>query len=80
MSEVNDGTTRSRRRVKGGLFVVAVLCIAYVASHFYRGSVGVIGPELRRGMGLSAEALGALVLARGRMAPSVRFGRTVGMF
>ena len=60
MSEVNDGTTRSRRRVKGGLYVVAVLCIAYVASHFYRGSVGVIGPELMRGMGLSAEALGAL--------------------
>ncbi len=40
--------------------MVAVLCIAYVVSHFYRGSVGVIGPELMRGMGLSAEALGAL--------------------
>ena len=52
--------TGSKRRVKGALFVVAVLCIAYVASHFYRVSVGVIGPELMRGMGLSAEALGAL--------------------
>lgn len=52
--------TESRRRTLYGLFIVAVLCVAYVVSHFYRGSVGVIGPELMRGMGLSAEALGAL--------------------
>jgi len=60
MSGLFAGMTGSKRHAKRGLFVVAVLCVAYVVSHFYRGSVGVIGPELMRGMGLSAEALGAL--------------------
>jgi MFS family permease len=40
--------------------VVAVLCLAFVMSQFYRTSVGVIGPELMRSLGLSAEALGTL--------------------
>jgi sugar phosphate permease len=40
--------------------IVVVLCSAYVVSHFYRSSVGVIGPDLMRGMGLSPEALGTL--------------------
>ena len=40
--------------------VVAVLCLGYVLSMFYRTSVGVLGDELSRAMDLSAEALGAL--------------------
>ena len=40
--------------------VVAVLCLGYVLSQFYRSSVGVIGPALTADMGLSAEAVGAL--------------------
>lgn len=40
--------------------VVAVLCLGYVLSMFYRTSVGVIGDELSREMNLSAEALGVV--------------------
>lgn len=40
--------------------VVAVLCVGYVLSMFYRTSVGVIGDELSREMNLSAEALGVV--------------------
>ena len=44
----------------GAYKIVAVLYSAYVVSHFYRSSVGVIGPDLMRGMDLSPEALGTL--------------------
>lgn len=46
--------------VPGAYRIVAVLCTAYVVSHFYRSSVGVIGPDLMRGLALSPEALGTL--------------------
>jgi sugar phosphate permease len=45
---------------RAALLLVVVLCGAYVLSHFYRTSVGVIGPSLMGELGLSAEALGAL--------------------
>jgi sugar phosphate permease len=44
----------------GALAVVAVLCLGYLLSQFFRTSVGVIGPELMRSLGLSAAALGTL--------------------
>ena len=53
-------TPRARPRLPGAATVVAVLCLAYVMSQFYRTSVGVIGPELMRSLGLSAAALGTL--------------------
>lgn len=53
-------TARARPRAPGAATVVVVLCLAYVMSQFYRTSVGVIGPELMRSLGLSAEALGTL--------------------
>ena len=40
--------------------LVGVLCAAFVMSTFYRSSVGVVGPELMRGLDLSEEALGVL--------------------
>ena len=53
-------TTPPPPAVPGAYKIVAVLCSAYVVSHFYRSSVGVIGPDLMRGMALSPEALGTL--------------------
>ena len=40
--------------------MVAVLCLGYILSMFYRTSLGVIGDELSRATDLSAEALGTL--------------------
>ncbi len=48
----------SQRRA--ALWIVATLIVGYVLSQFYRGSSGVIGPNLMREVGLSPEVLGLL--------------------
>lgn len=42
------------------LAMVSALFLAFLISHFYRASVGVLGPTFMREMDLSAEALGIL--------------------
>lgn len=51
------GSPAFRRRAA---LMVAVLCLGYILSMFYRTSLGVTGDELSRAMDLSAEALGTL--------------------
>lgn len=51
------GSPAFRRRAA---VMVAVLCLGYILSMFYRTSLGVTGDELSRAMDLSAEALGTL--------------------
>lgn len=45
---------------RGAAFMVATFCVVYMLSHFLRGSVAVIAPDLTHELGLSPEALAAL--------------------
>lgn len=45
---------------RAAVFMVATFCVVYMLSHFLRGSVAVIAPDLTRDLGLSPEALSAL--------------------
>jgi MFS family permease len=40
--------------------ILALLCLTYMFSQFFRNSVGVIGPELRADFGLSPDGLALL--------------------
>src|SRR5690606_29156519 len=42
------------------IFILALLCLTYVFSQFFRNSTGVIGPELMQAFALGPEGLGLL--------------------